>query len=407
MMKKYIVGGAVRDSLLGKNPKDVDYLVVGSSEEEFVKAHPDFTKVGSDFPVFLDHDGNEWALARRERKVGHGYTGFVSEVEGVTLEEDLMRRDFTIGSMAIDLDGFELVDPFGGQIDLKNKVLRHTSAAFVEDPVRVLRLARFMSRFGPDWKVADETKALCFKMAKDGVLSELQPDRVWKEFVRAMDEDYPWLFFETLRDVNALNKVFPNIWRLQGALENLQWHPEGNAFEHTMLVMKATKRLGGKAIDMYAALMHDIGKTLTPLTEMPKHYGHDVKGVALVSEMNKYMSVPSDYTKVAEFVCRYHMYGHDLKGKNPKTIAKMFDHMNASHDHSQWILNTLLTIFCADHRGRLGSEDETIDHIIDTFEKYRVAYRSVKFEDVFKDGKKETIKDQMFKARVSAVKGSK
>jgi tRNA nucleotidyltransferase (CCA-adding enzyme) len=249
-MRFFKVGGYVRDHLMGVRSQDVDYVVTGATEAELMAKPPfgikSFSKVGAEFPVYLSDQGDEWALARRERKVGEGYHGF--EVEfgpEVTIEEDLSRRDLTINAMAMEVFNdmktrlVHVIDPFNGQEDLKNKVLRHTSSAFEEDPVRVLRLARFRARLGSEWTIAPETVALVASMAKRGVLNELTAERVWKELSRALMEAHPRLFFDTLLECDALHVLFPEVYRLKTALEARRWHPEGDAYEHTMLVLAA------------------------------------------------------------------------------------------------------------------------------------------------------------------------
>ena len=399
-MKTYTVGGAVRDTLLGLVPKDLDYVVVGATAKEMVELG--FSQVGADFPVFLHPEtGDEYALARREHKTGKGYLGFTSEFgTDVTLEEDLGRRDLSINSMAFDEEG-NVVDPFGGRVDLENKVLRHTSNAFEEDPVRVLRLARFRARLGSEWKVADETKVLVSQMSKKGVLSELNAERVWKEMSRALMEKHPRLFFDTLLECDALHTVFPELYKLKTALESRRWHPEGDAFEHTMLVL--TQAAGSDLDVMFAVLAHDMGKGLTKFEDLPSHYGHDVKGVKVVEDFANRLTVPSKIRDAAMFATRYHMLMHQLDTLNPKTFVKMFSAYNAMNDRRK--VEVLHAVGVADHRGRLGSENESVDHLDVLFDKYE-AVKSVKFADVFPKGETNVnkIKDGMYRAKVQALK---
>lgn len=405
-MQVYMVGGAVRDRLMGLEPRDVDYVVVGETPESMKAAG--FEQVGQDFPVFLK-DGEEYALARAERKVGEGYTGFEFEWEGVTLEDDLMRRDLTVNSIAVEsflpnLNLFtKIVDPFNGYQDIKDKILRHTSDAFKEDPVRVLRLARFRARLGSEWTVASETVAMVSQMSKKGVLNELQPDRVWKEFSRAMTEPNPRLFFDTLLECDALHTTFPLVYKLLTALEARRWHPEGNAYEHTMLVLTAARKMGANVEEMFACLCHDLGKGLTKFENLPKHYGHDVNGVPLVDEMAKVMSAPSNFVKSAKLATRYHMYMHDLPGKNAKTLVKMFDDLGANQQNTN--VSVLRMVGAADARGRLGYENESLD-FLDYYDKTVAAYRGVKFGDAVPLGKElqgKAIGEAMRRARVNAV----
>lgn len=404
-MKTYRVGGYVRDSLLGITPKDVDYCVVGSTKEEMKELG--FKRVGADFPVFfhaITHD--EYALARRERKVGEGYLGFECEFDpSVTIEEDLARRDLTINAMALDEDE-NLIDPYGGKQDCENKVFRHVDG-FHEDPVRVLRLARFAARY-PDFTVAPETEKLIQDMADRGTLDELQEDRIWKEFSRAMKEKDPTRFFRVLLETGALEKIFPDIFRLKAATENLKWHPEGDAFEHTMLVLRQS--LDFDFDTRMAALVHDLGKGLTPKEELPKHHGHDVKGAKLVKKFCERYRVPSSLSKSLALVTRFHMNMHRLHVLNPKTFVKMFDEMGAVHDtKTVWLL---LRLGLCDALGRAVEVQPTPQELEEHFSPYTKAlnaYLSVKFEEVF-DGKDvknrsgESIKQEMYKSRVRAIK---
>ena len=412
-MQKFLVGGAVRDMLMGKTPEDRDYVVVGSTHEDMVAAG--FEKVGADFPVYLHPEtGDEYALARREKKTGTGYLGFTSEFGvDVTLEEDLSRRDLSINSIAFvgsgrgynDQEHGHYFDPFNGVSDIKNKVLRHTSDAFQEDPVRVLRLARFRARFGSDWTVAPETAALISQMAKTGTLNELTSERVWKELSRAMMEPHPRLFFDTLLETDALHVVFPEVYRLKTALESYRWHPEGNALEHSLLVLTEAARFGYDLETRMAALVHDFGKGLTPRDQLPKHYGHDVKGVPVVENFCNRLSVPAKMRDRLMHATRFHMVMHRLDELNPKTFVKMFMEMGAFNDPA--VVNLLHRLGQCDDRGRLGSQDANVDHlqkVVDVFD----AVRAVKFADVFPNGETNVnkIKDGLFRARIQAVKSA-
>jgi tRNA nucleotidyltransferase (CCA-adding enzyme) len=407
-MKTYLVGGAVRDMLMGLEPKDKDYVVVGSSVDEMLAAG--FEKVGADFPVFLkDHE--EYALARREKKTGTGYLGFTSEFGvDVTLEEDLGRRDLTINSMALEAEadnpGSYLVhDYFGGKDDLHNKVLRHTSNAFQEDPVRVLRLARFRARLGADWTVAPETVALISQMAKRGTLNELTAERVWKELSRALMEETPRLFFDTLMECDALHVLFPEVYKLKTALEARRWHPEGDAYEHTMLVLTQAAESNFDLETRMACLVHDFGKALTPRDKLPKHYGHEVTGVKVAEDFCNRLSVPAKMRERAMKTTRYHMHMHKLDTLNPKTFVNMFMDMGAFNDPDVVLL--LWAVGVCDANGRLGHEDEDTSDLMKIRRIFN-AVKAVKFADVFPDGEKNVakIKDGMFKARVQAVRAA-
>jgi tRNA nucleotidyltransferase (CCA-adding enzyme) len=404
-LKTYLVGGAVRDRLMDIEPKDFDYVVVGSTHEEMIDAG--FEHVGQDFPVYLHPDsGEEYALARRERKTGSGYVGFEFDAGAdVTLKEDLSRRDLTINAMAIatlDTVTDAVYDPFGGESDIKSKTLRHTSEAFQEDPVRVLRIARLRARFGPSWTVAQETRELIHSMAKSGVLNELQPERVWKELSRALMEPHPRLFFDTLLECDALHTVFPEIYRLKTALESRRWHPEGDAYEHTMLVLEQAREFEFGLEIRLACLTHDFGKGTTPRAELPKHYGHDVRGVKIVEQFCNRLCIPTKMRDRAMKVCRYHMLLHKLDMLNSKTFVKMFDTMGASNDtHS---VTVLYCVGVCDERGRLGSENNSWEHLSELTESFH-AYQSVRFADVFPEGESnpDKIKQGLFRERIEAV----
>ena len=404
MKQVYLCGGAVRDMLMGLEPKDKDYVVVGSSPSDMLAAG--FSQVGADFPVFLHPEtGDEYALARREKKTGTGYLGFTSEFGvDVTLEEDCGRRDLTINSMAMTESG-EVVDPFNGFSDLDNKVLRHTSNAFEEDPVRVLRLARFRARFGPEWTVAPETVALVSQMAKRGVLNELTAERVWKELSRALMEPYARLFFDTLLECDALHVLFPEVYRLKTALEARRWHPEGDAFSHTQLVLTQAVDHDYDLETRLACLVHDFGKGLTPRDQLPKHYGHEVSGVKVAETFCNRLTVPSKMRDRVMKTTRFHMHMHKLDTLNPKTWVKMFMDLDAFRDPD--VVFLLWSVGVCDHNGRLGSENEDTDHLIKLLDVWNKV-KSVKFADVFPNGEVSThrIKDGMFKARVQAVKAA-
>jgi len=418
-MRYFKVGGFVRDYLLGLRSQDVDYVVTGATEAELMASPPfyikSFTKVGAEFPVYLSDQGDEWALARRERKSGEGYHGF--EVEfgpEVTIEEDLSRRDLTINAMAIECfdDGktrpLNVIDPFNGSQDIEDKVLRHTSDAFVEDPVRVLRLARFRARLGAEWVVAPETVALVSSMAKKGVLNELTAERVWKELSRALMEPNPRLFFDTLLECDALHVLFPEVYRLKTALEARRWHPEGDAYEHTMLVLTQAAQydtLEVQSLELrLAALVHDFGKGLTPRDQLPKHYGHEVSGVKVAQDFCNRLTVPSKMRDRVMKTTRYHMHMHKLDTLNSKTWVHMFQDMDAFRDPE--VVKLLFFVGCCDENGRLGSENNDTSHLQRVMDVFRQV-SAVKFADVFPNGETNPtkIKDGMFKARVRAVKG--
>jgi len=415
-MRYFKVGGFVRDHVMGVRSQDVDWVVTGATEAELMASPPfyikSFTKVGAEFPVFLSDQGDEWALARRERKSGKGYHGF--EVEfgpEVTIEEDLSRRDLTINAMAMEFhdDGktrpVNVIDPFNGQQDIEDKVLRHTSDAFQDDPVRVLRLARFRARLGAEWTVAPETRALVASMAKKGVLNELTAERVWKELSRALMEDHARLFFDTLLECDALHVLFPEVYRLKTALESRRWHPEGDAYEHTMLVLTQAVENHFDLETRLACLVHDFGKGLTPRDQLPKHHGHEMTGVKVAKDFCDRLTVPAKMRDRAMKTTRYHMHMHKLDNLNPKTWVHMFMDMDAFRDPDVVLL--LWAVGVCDENGRLGSEDTDTSHLMKVRQVFQ-RVQAVKFADVFPNGEKNTtkIKDGMFKARVQAVKSA-
>lgn len=398
-MKTYIVGGAVRDYLLGLEPKDKDYVVEGSTPAQMKLRG--FKQVGADFPVFLHPETKEeYALARTERKTGIGYVGFTTDfTPNITIEQDLQRRDLTINSMAIEAKtdkDWLLFDPFGGHQDLHNKILRHTSDAFSEDPVRVLRIARFRARFGKDWKIAPATALLIHKMGKDGLLDELTTERVLKEMSRALEEKFPRLFFDTLLELDVLHIIFPEIYALKHSLESRFWHPEGDSYEHTMLVIEQAR---ATFEDRFIALTHDLGKTLTPKEKLPAHHGHENVGVTLVEQFSLRLRIPKQLRLAAMEVCKNHMLMKNLHTLNPKTVVKLFDSLK----YPDYLYN----LAKADHRGRQGYERANINHLL-IFYEYKKAYDSVRFEDIKPTAlTSNSIKNAFRHARLAAVRKTK
>lgn len=290
-MKVYLVGGAVRDSLLGLAVKDKDWVVVGETEASMKQQG--FSQVGSDFPVFLHPESRqEYALARTERKNGKGYTGFtVNSSQNIALEEDLLRRDLTINAMAMDTNQ-QIIDPFNGQQDLQKRVLRHVSDAFQEDPLRVLRVARFAARYHSlGFSVADETMVLMKQMVDNGELQHLVSERVWKETSRALMEDHPEVYFEILRECGALDVWFPELACLWGIPNPAQWHPEIDTGVHTMMVLQQASLLSDSLTIRYAALVHDLGKALTDPYQWPSHRGHETLGLTPIAELSEKLKV--------------------------------------------------------------------------------------------------------------------
>jgi tRNA nucleotidyltransferase (CCA-adding enzyme) len=341
-MQIYLVGGAVRDELLGLPARERDWVVVGARPEELQERG--FKPVGKDFPVFLHpQSGEEYALARTERKTGPGYRGFQTLFSpDVTLEQDLERRDLTINAIAKDPDGGGLIDPFGGQRDLGERVLRHVSGAFVEDPVRVLRVARFAARFAPlGFKVAPETVDLMREIAARGELDALVSERVWQETQRALEMPAPARFFEVLRDANALPLIFPELHALFGVPQPEQWHPEIDTGVHTLMVLEQAAKLSGDPVVRFAALTHDLGKGTTPPSEWPRHIAHEQRGVALVEALCDRLKIPNAYRELAVLVSRYHLDAHRVTELRDNTLLELLERLDAFRRPArfeQWVL---------------------------------------------------------------------
>ncbi|OGA97889.1 MAG: multifunctional CCA tRNA nucleotidyl transferase/2'3'-cyclic phosphodiesterase/2'nucleotidase/phosphatase [Burkholderiales bacterium RIFCSPHIGHO2_12_FULL_69_20] len=353
-MKAYVVGGAVRDRLLGRPVNDHDWVVVGSTPEAMVAAG--YTPVGRDFPVFLHPQSREeYALARTERKSGRGYQGFVVMASPeVTLEDDLARRDLTINAIAEDPATGELVDPFNGRRDLQQRVLRHVSDAFVEDPVRLLRLARLAARFA-DFSVAPETEALLGHMVDNGEIDHLVPERVWQELSRGLMEDRPERLFEVLRGCGALARLLPEVDRLWGVPQPAAHHPEIDTGVHLMLVLGAAARLQAPLTVRYACLCHDLGKGTTPPDEWPRHIAHEARSARLAKQVGDRWKVPADCRELADVVAREHGNIHRSAELNAAALMRLLERCDALR-RPQRFHEALLACEC-DARGRLGLED--------------------------------------------------
>ena len=325
----YLVGGAVRDQLLGIDRADLDWLVIGASEDEMTRRG--FKSVGRDFPVFLHPKSHqEYALARRERKIAPGHRGFETDTRPeVTLEEDLSRRDLTINAMARSRDGV-LIDPYGGQADLGRKILRHVSDAFIEDPVRVLRVARFAARYHHlGFSVAPETLDLMQAIVVSGETRALVAERVWQELRLALAENTPAEFFRVLQACGALGPVLPEIQALFGVPQPPEHHPEGDAGQHTLMVLDAATRLSDDTRVRFAALVHDLGKGTTPRDQWPRHIGHEKRGLRLVKSLCKRLRVPEDHQRLALAVTEYHLLMHKLEELRPETVLKLLAGLDA------------------------------------------------------------------------------
>jgi tRNA nucleotidyltransferase (CCA-adding enzyme) len=353
-MQVYLVGGAVRDALLGLPVKERDWVVVGGTREELLRMN--YREVGRDFPVFLHPETHEeYALARLERKVAPGYRGFVVEFgPEVTLEEDLARRDLTINAMARAADG-SIVDPYGGQADIESRTLRHVSKAFIEDPVRVLRVARFAARFAPlGFSVAPETFELIRSMVLQHEVDALVAERVWQESEKALREPAASSFFKTLRECGALKPIFPEIDALFGVPQPPQWHPEIDTGIHTLMVLDQAAALSGDTRVRFAALVHDLGKAATPPSEWPSHRGHEERSVALIEALCARLRIPSDYRELGLIVARYHGIVHRAFELRPKTLLEFMERADAFRRPERFGLALLACE--ADARGRTGME---------------------------------------------------
>ena len=355
-METFLVGGAVRDRLLGLPPGDRDHVVVGSTPEAMLAAG--FRAVGRDFPVFLHPDtGEEHALARTERKSARGHRGFVVDAAPtVTLEDDLGRRDFTINAIAERADG-SLVDPWGGRGDIQARVLRHVGPAFAEDPLRVLRAARFMARFAAlGFTIADETRALMRAMVDGGELADLVPERVWQELVRALRSPRPSAFLRTLRDCGALAVVLPEVDALYGVPQRPEYHPEVDTGVHVELVCDRAAALAPGDDEVgFAALVHDLGKALTPADELPRHIQHEQRGVAPVRALCERLRVPAAHRELAVVACREHLNVHRLAELRDQTVHDLLARCDGFRRPGR--IGRLALVCEADKRGRAGLED--------------------------------------------------
>lgn len=353
-MEIYLVGGAVRDELLGLPVHERDWVVVGATPADLLARG--FKQVGKDFPVFL-HPGTheEYALARTERKTAPGYHGFQFDAAPeVSLEDDLIRRDLTINAMARDSDG-RLIDPYHGHRDLTERWLRHVSPAFAEDPVRILRLARFAARYAPlGFRVAPETLALMRTMVTNGEVDALVPERVWAEMVRALAEAMPGRFIEVLRDCGALARLFPELERLFGVPQPAEHHPEIDTGRHLLLCLEQAVRLGADTAVRFAVLVHDLGKGLTPPDQWPSHRGHEGHGAELVRTFCQRLRVPNDYRDLAYLVARYHTHCHRALELRHGTLLKTLQGLDAFRKPVRF--EQFLLACEADARGRQGLE---------------------------------------------------
>jgi len=353
-MHVFLVGGAVRDQLLGIAVKDRDFVVINSTPEKMVAKG--FIQVGKDFPVFLHPStGEEYALARTERKHGIGYTGFTCYAgQDVSLEEDLARRDLTINAIA-QSENKELIDPYLGQQDLKNKILRHVSPAFIEDPLRVLRVARFAARFAKlGFTIAPQTLQLMTDITASGELQSLPPERIWAETEKALETDSPQVYFQVLRDCGALAALFPEIDNLYGVPAPKRWHPEIDTGIHTLMVVEQACLLSDSLAFRFACLVHDLGKALTPQSEWPSHKGHGMKGLAVIKKFCKRLKVPNECRDLALLVSEHHTNIHSAFELRASTMVGIMDKCDAWRKPHRF--QQMLQCCVADSKGRTGFE---------------------------------------------------
>lgn len=436
-MKIYTVGGAVRDHLLGKKPSDIDYVVVGATPEKMTGLG--FKQVGADFPVFLHPiTGDEYALARKEKRTGKNYTDFETSFDpSVTLEDDLSRRDLTINAMAMDESGV-LYDPFGGKKDLDNRLIRHVSDAFKEDPVRILRIARFCAKM-PDFTVAEDTTLMVREMVSNGELDNLTKERIWKEFYRAMQAESSVRFIETLDTFNALEKILPEIHKMKGVPQRADYHAEGDVYIHTLMVLdecvKLSKGLSddNKLLTRMAALYHDIGKAYTPNSLLYEtdgsikghHHGHDDKTLVStkLKEVADRLTMTNDVLTFCIDVAAVHQKVHQIQKMTPKGVTKMFNELSirqkSGNGKEEQYVDNLMLVCYADALGRKVTVNNTIvdapkDYLQkDIFKKYFKEYSNTApaLQDWIKtytekNDKKpegELIKSQLHRIRINNI----
>lgn len=402
-MKTWLVGGAVRDKLLSLPVSDKDWVVTGSTPEQMMQSG--FKAVGKDFPVFLHPETHEeYALARTERKTNAGYHGFqFHTAPDVTLEEDLIRRDLTINAMALDEATGQIVDPCGGQDDLAAKLLRHTSPAFAEDPVRILRIARFSARFQPmGFKIAPETLSLMKVMVKNGEVDALVPERVFQEFSSALKASAPEQFIETLRACGALVKLFPEIDALFGQPQPIEYHPEIDCGIHSLMTLKRASFHSPDPIIRFASLLHDLGKGITPKDKLPHHYGHEANGVPLVKALCERLKVPTKWQQLALISCEYHLHVHRAFELKAATILKLFNRTNAWRNPSGF--QDFLTVCLADSQGRTGYENSEYPQQ-EYLQTCLEACQQISAQSFVQAGLKgEAISQAMNQARLEAIK---
>lgn len=400
-MKAYLVGGAVRDKLLNRHVTERDWVVLGETPESMLQRG--FRSVGKDFPVFLHpKTKEEYALARTERKTAKGYKGFsVDSSPDVTLEQDLLRRDLTINAIAMTAQG-ELIDPYNGQSDLENRVFRHVSAAFSEDPVRILRVARFAARYAPlGFTIADETQNLMREMVNVGEVDALVPERIWAETVKALGETQPSAFFCTLKDCGALKKIFPEIDALFGVPQPEKYHPEIDCGVHSLMALEQAVLLSPKLEVRFAALVHDLGKAISPKDNLPHHYGHELNGVPILEKMCARLRVPNSFKNLALHVTQYHTHCHKVRELRATTVVDLLQTLGAFKPENH--VEDFILACESDARGRLGLEKNDYPQA-DLFKKMMAFAVSVDTSVVLNQGLEgKKIGDAIRRLRANAV----
>lgn len=398
----YLVGGAVRDKLLGLTVKDRDWVVVGSDTNKMLALG--FKQVGADFPVFLHPEtSEEYALARTERKSGKGYQGFeCNSSETVTLEEDLLRRDLTVNAIAEDIHG-ALIDPYHGAKDLQNRVLRHVSPAFSEDPLRVLRLARFAARFAAlGFKIAEETLQLCRQISHSGELTHLSPERVWQETQTALTTNSPEVYFEVLSEVGALEILFPEIAKLFGVPQPEKYHPEIDCGVHALMSLAQATLISTQPSVRFAALIHDLGKALTPAREWPRHFGHEKTGLKPITALCRRIKAPKDFKDLALLCCEFHTHIHRAEELRADTALKVLKRCDAFRRPQRF--EQILQVSTADARGRTGFEDSPYPQA-HLFRRYLQAATEVDVKSLVQQGfKGAELGEQIDLSRTALIK---
>lgn len=403
-MQVYLVGGAVRDRLLGRTVSEHDYVVVGATPEQMLAQG--YLPVGSDFPVFLHpQTKEEYALARTERKSGVGYGGFTFYTSpDLSLEDDLIRRDLTINAMAQAEDG-SIIDPYGGQQDLQDRILRHVSPAFIEDPLRVLRVARFAARYAPfGFSIAPETLDLMQALVSQGEIHHLTPERIWKETQRALTEDRAEVYFEVLRECGALQVIMPEVDALFGVPQRPEYHPEVDTGIHTLMTLQRACEAGYSDRVRFATVLHDLGKALTPPDILPRHTEHEARGIEPIRTLCKRLKVPSQYQQLAELVCREHLMCHRVMELRAGTIWRLLQRLDVLRRPER--VEEFIQACECDARGRLGLETRPYEQACFIREAIQCV-RNIRAIDLPSHIKGPDIGEALIKARIAALQALK